>query len=374
MIYKVRLPSSGQLREFAIFTLQAGEDLPHLSLSEGLVKLRNDASKNAESESQQKILSKLEQEEAQAKADCKGLWASKIVKINTTHEIPDPSAFVDEWRTTPIAGIVEHVLSGDRMIVRLITKPEEHVQVLVLVAGIRAPNTKRTNVSDGKEVNGEPHGEEARLFVEDRLLQRNVSVQLLGVSPQGQLVCAVKHPNGSIAEFLLREGLARCVDHHTTMLGGDMARLREAEKHAKTKKLGIFQGHVSTKTSDGDSDVTVTKVETADTIRVRTRDGKEKAISLSSIRAPKRSDPKQEPFQSEAREFLRKLLIGKHVRLTIDGKRPASEGREEREVATVISNKQNIALQLVGQGYVSVIRHRRDDGRSLKLHLSSFLI
>ena len=365
MIYKVRLPSSGQSREYAIFTLQGGETLPHLSLSEGLVKLRNDASKNAESESQQKILAKLEQEEAQAKADSKGLWAAKVVKIGTTHELPDTKAFVDEWKDRPVAGIVEHVLTGDRMIVRLMIKPNEHVQILVLIAGIRAPSTKRTNMSDGKEVDGDPHGEEARLFVEDRLLQRNVSVQILGASPQGQLVCAVKHPNGSIAEFILREGLARCVDHHTTMLGGDMAKLREAEKHAKSKKLGIFQGHVSTKTSDAASDVTVIKVDTADTIHVRTRDGKEKVVSLSSIRAPKRTDPHQEPFQPEAKEILRKLLIGKHVRLTIDGKRPASEGREERDVATVTLNKQNVALQLVGQGYASVIRHRRDDGRSI---------
>jgi staphylococcal nuclease domain-containing protein 1 len=73
------------------------------------------------------------------------------------------------------------------------------------------------------------------------------------------------------------------------------------------------------------------------------------------------SDPKQAPFAAEAKEFLRKRLIGKHVRVTTDGKRPAQEGYEEREMATVIHNGKNVALLLVENGYASVIRHRRDD-------------
>ena len=48
------------------------------------------------------------------------------------------------------------------------------------------------------------------------------------------------------------------------------------------------------------------------------------------------TDPKQSPWQAEAKEFLRKKIIGKHVRVGIDGKRPAVEGYEEREMATVM--------------------------------------
>jgi len=54
-------------------------------------------------------------------------------------------------------------------------------------------------------------------------------------------------------------------------------------------------------------------------------------------------------------------LIGKHVRVSIDGKRPAQDGYEEREMATVVFNNKNVALGLVEAGYCSVIRHRRDD-------------
>lgn len=76
-------------------------------------------------------------------------------------------------------------------------------------------------------------------------------------------------------------------------------------------------------------------------------------------------------------------MIGKHVRITIDGKRPATEGFEEREMGTVTFNNKyvsfreilcrfqrlltsrglnrNIALLLVENGWASVVRHRKDD-------------
>lgn len=360
-----RLPS-GQNREYGIITTQEGLDLPQHLLAEGLVKLRDDARKKAETESQVVTLEKLEQEEAKARAAYKGVWSKQGSKVETKHEISDPKAFADEWKGTPIDGIVEHVLSGDRMIMRLKVQPSQHFQTLVLLAGMRAPATKRANQPDGKEQDGEPYGEDARLFVEDRLLQRNVIVNVVGVSPQGQLVCTVRHPEkGSIAEFLLQAGLARCTDHHSTLLGVEMAKLREAEKHAREKKNGLFQGHIPTKIADGDVEVTVTKVQTADTIYVRNRNGLEKRLNLSSVRQPKPSDPKQAVWQAEAKEFLRKKLIGKRVRATTDGKKAASEDYEEREVATIMLSNQNVALQLVEAGYGSVIRHRRDDGMSV---------
>ena len=64
---------------------------------------------------------------------------------------------------------------------------------------------------------------------------------------------------------------------------------------------------------------------------------------------------------AEAKEFLRRKLIGKHVRLSIDGKREAHEGYDEKEVASVTFANKNVGLLLVEEGWASVIRHRRDD-------------
>lgn len=353
---------TGVKRDYGTVVLQTGESLPDASVSEGWVKLRDDAGRKDESEESKRLLDLLELEETRAKAASKGLWAPEGGKIES-YDLQNHNEFLEQWKGKSLESIVERVVTGDRMIARLILSATKHLQTLVLVAGIRAPMTKRTNTSDGKEVPAEPFGTEAQQFVETRLLQRSVKVEVLGVSPQGQLICVVRHPNGSIAEFLLKAGLARCTDHHSTLLGGEMTVLRQAEKHAKDNKIGLFKGHVNTKDSaPGASDATVTRVQTADTIYLRNKSGTETRATLSSIRQPKPTDPKQAPFQADSKEFLRKKLIGKHVRVTLDGTKPASEGYEERDVVTVDLNNKNVALMLVEAGYASVIRHRRDDG------------
>lgn len=353
---------TGAKRDYGTVYLQTGQSLPDAAVAEGWVKLREDAGRKDESEASKALLEKLELAEASAKTNLKGIWASAGGNLENANEVPDPKGFVEQYRDKSIEGIVERVLTGDRMIMRLCLSSKKHVQTMVLVAGIRAPATKRTNPSDGKEQPAETFGQEAHEFVESRLLQRTVEVEILGLSPQGTLVCTIKHPNGSIAKFLLEAGLARCTDFHSTMLGGQMSVLRQAEKQAKDKRIGLFQGLANNMQGASESDATVTRIQTADTVYLKDKSSDEKRVSLSSVRQPKPTDPKQAPFQAEAKEFLRKKLIGKHVRVTVDGKKAATEGFEERDVVTIMINNKNMALQLVEAGYASVIRHRRDDG------------
>ena len=365
-------------REYGTVILQNGQQLPDLLVSEGWAKLREDAGRKDESEAGTQLLEKLQALEARAKADEKGVWGKKGDNVETTYEMSDAKAFLEQWKgksidgwshrvtcleyssTNHVVAIVEKVLSGDRLIVRLMPIPTRHTQTMLLVAGIRAPSTKRTN-QDGAEQAAEAFGPEAHQFVESRLMQRTVTVTLLGLSPGGQLVGAVKHPMGSIAEFVLKAGLARCTDHHSTMLGSDMGALRQAEKHAKDNKLGLFRGHVAQRATGGEVDVIVSRVWSGDTFTLRNKAGNEKRVNLSSVRQPKPSDPKQSPWGDEAKEFMRKRLIGKHVRVTTDGKRPPTDGFPEREMVTLKQNNNNAALLLVENGYGSVIRHRMDD-------------
>ena len=235
-------------------------------------------------------------------------------------------------------------------------------QVMTLVAGIRAPTTERVNPSNSQVQPAEEHGNEAKQFVETRLLQRNVKVDILGLSPQNQLIATVKHPRGSIALFLLEAGLARCTDFHSTLLGPEMASLRSAEKKAQSAKLGLFKDHVAkTNAVGGNLEAQVTKIFSPDVIFVTNRAGVEKRINLSSVRGPRPSDPAEAAFRDEAKEYLRKRIIGKRVRLSIDGSRPATDDYDAKEVATITLNDKNIGLQLVQEGWCSVIRHRRDD-------------
>jgi hypothetical protein len=49
----------------------------------------------------------------------------------------------------------------------------------------------------------------------------------------------------------------------------------------------------------------------------------------------RQSDPRQAHYANEAREFLRKKLIGKHVKVAVDFIRPKEGEFDERECATV---------------------------------------
>jgi staphylococcal nuclease domain-containing protein 1 len=363
VLYTIPQKTGGASRDYGIVTLSDGRLLPDSIVSEGWAKLRDDADRKAENPQSTELLERLEALEAHARADEKGLWATtQQQEIQNARELPDTKAFAEQYNGQPIDAIVERVLSGDRLICRLMVTPTNHVQTTVLVAGIKAPATARKNPSDGTSQPAEPWGNESQIFVEDRILQRGVVVRILGVSPNQLLVGEVRHPVGNIAEFTLKEGLARCVDHHSTWLGAEMGKLRQAERSARERQAGLFANNVAQrKTAGGEVEAVVSRVFSADTLYIRNKNGAEKRVNLSSVRQPKPTDPKQSAFGAEAKELLRKRLIGKHVKVVIDGKRPATEGYDEREMATVSYNGKNVGLMMVESGYCSVIRHRMDD-------------
>lgn len=356
---------TGAKREYGSIKLLAFDaSLPDIAVQEGWVRVRDEAGKRAdESEDTIAYLERLRALQDHAKSEGKGTWSgASNGQLETSFEIQDASALVQKYKDQPLHAIVEKVLNGDRLALRLMLSPQENLQTVVAVSGIRAPVVKRA-LAEGREMSGEPLGEEAQQFVESRLLQRKVQATLLGVTPQGQLIATVLHPNGNVAKFLLEAGLARCHDLHAPLLGADMVAFRQAEKAAKDARRGLFVNVVAPKGPAGGAadDYVVGRVLNADTLFIRSKTGSEKKISLSSVRQPKPSDPKQAPFAADAKEFLRKKVIGKNVKVTIDGKKPATEGYEEREVATVVQGNVNIALVLVAAGYASVIRHRQDD-------------
>lgn len=63
----------------------------------------------------------------------------------------------------------------------------------------------------------------------------------------------------------------------------------------------------------------------------------------------------------EAREFLRKRLIGRKVNVTVDYVKPAQDGFPERIFCTVTRESINMAEALISKGYGKALRHRQDD-------------
>jgi staphylococcal nuclease domain-containing protein 1 len=119
-------------REYGIVFLNDGRRLPEVMIEEGWLKLREDAGRKEDTEEALQQLDKLRLLEATARSEDRGLWSPNIPKMEVHHDMGDPQAFLDTWKGNTVNGLVERVLSGDRMLVRLLITPEVHYQGNIL--------------------------------------------------------------------------------------------------------------------------------------------------------------------------------------------------------------------------------------------------
>lgn len=337
------------------------QDVSESMLREGLIRYREESSKREDADNT--TLEMYQVLEAQARSEYKGLWAQSPGSITATYDSPsDSKSFLSEYKGKPIEAVIEQVRAGDLLRARVLVETTRHQYLNLLIAGIKCPSSAKTN-ADGSVESGEEFGEDAKTFVEARLNQRAVQITLLGTNQSGNaFVASIHHPAGNIAEALLSNGLARVVDYQSTMVGEGITKLRAAEAAAKQRKLYLWRSFVAKKTQNaGSTEGVISRVFSADTVYVRGKDGSEKRLQMSSIRGPRNNDGKQAPFAAEAKEWLRKKAIGKHVSIVIDFHKPASDGFDERDLASITLGKENLAKLIVEKGYATVIRHRRDD-------------
>lgn len=316
---------------------------------------------------------KLLELQEQAKAAGKGKWGSNAGTIREIRWVIDnPRELVDKYAQKPINAVIEMVRDGSTVRAFLLPNFE---YITLQLSGVRAPSTKNPTASDSK---AEPFSEEAKFFVESRLLQRDVQIILESTSNQN-FVGSIVHPKGNIAESLLREGYAKCVDWSIGLCTGGAQKLRDAERQAKEKRLRLWKTYQPTSTAySGDRKAftaKVTEVILSDAVVVQKEDGTELKLNLSSIRLPRETgEDKQQPsvgrqfrplydvpFMFQAREFLRKRIHGKKVQVQIDYVQPKSENFPEKTCATIKIGDLNIAEGLVSRGLSKVVRHRADD-------------
>ncbi|XP_074918015.1 staphylococcal nuclease domain-containing protein 1 [Chelonoidis abingdonii] len=365
-----------QGREYGMVYLgkdTTGENIAESLVAEGLASRREGIRAN---NPEQNRLAELED---QAKVAKKGTWSegtgSHTVR-DLKYTIENPRHFVDSMHQKPVNAIIEHVRDGS--VVRALLLPDYYL-VTVMLSGIKCPTFKRE--ADGTET-PEPFAAEAKFFTESRLLQRDVQIVLESCHNQN-ILGTILHPNGNITELLLKEGFARCVDWSIAVYTRGAEKLRAAERYAKERKLRIWRDYVAPTANLDQKDkqfiAKVMQVLNADAIVVKLNSGDYKTIHLSSIRPPRlegegTQDKNRKlrplydiPYMFEAREFLRKKLIGKKVNVTVDYIRPASTATEtvpafsERTCATVAIGGINIAEALVSKGLATVIRYRQDD-------------
>ncbi|GLI65134.1 hypothetical protein VaNZ11_008590 [Volvox africanus] len=327
-----------------------------------------------------------------------------------------------------VDAVVEAVLGGSSMRITLL--PTGSVSLVVNLAGVQCPSMGRKAVAEAAPASedagavvpapavvaaptaasiaassaAEPFAREAKAFTEARVLNRDVKLVLEGVDKYGNLFGTVLFkapavlPGGAapaapapeeqehLAEQLLKQGLAKCVEWSLGLMASSVAlRLRDVEKAAKAERKAIWTNYVpaptnQTKLSDNFTGKVI-EVVSGDCLVIKdAANGAERRVNLSSIRAPRppARDRPAEAWASEAKEFLRKSIIGRSVEVKMeynrkvltpemmlagDGERTMAFGNVEL-VPEKGEEKQNVSEKVVARGFATVIKHRTDEERS----------
>lgn len=222
---------------------------------QGWAKVRESSAKVGEEETARRAALKAAEDEA--RSELRGQFGSASHR-DVEYSMPlDPVAFLAEHKHKPLDAVIEAVVNGGTVRARLLISPTQHQYVQIGLAGVRAPRSG--NASDGSA--GEPFGDEARYFLEQRVLQRKLKVVLIALPPPRVVPVAfgadapapvaatliyglVLHAKGNIATFLLAEGLAKVLPIHAGFISQAsstlMAELRAAESTAKAARKGVW--------------------------------------------------------------------------------------------------------------------------------------
>jgi len=291
----------------------------------------------------------------------------------------------EKIKNIPLHGVVEQVRSGSTLRIIILDRMDE---ISVMLAGIRCPDYF---YNDPKST--QKFSLEAKYFTEHYLLNRDVEVEIDKLDDSNNFYGNVKivdNPDFDIALELLREGLAYFIEW-SVCKGVDPNELRNAEEQAKSKLLKIWKNKNTKsqselkKTNTQDISGKVIEIISAGAIKI-VPNGKKReplVIRFSSLRVPRVIPdddiyvvPLEEPnrqdkldrynedransvYAHEAKEFLRKKLIGQIVTCSYD-----YSYEKQTKYYTVYFKEANVAVELLENGYGRVTNHYDDEPRS----------
>ena len=262
-------------------------NVTEMMVTEGLVTVRRENVRQP-SEALQRLI---ELEDA-AKTARKGKWSDSpasehVRKILWTVE--NPRHIVDKFDGRPIKAVIEHVRDGSTVRAFLLIDGE-YYHITLMISGIRCPGFKLDE--EGKPDNSTqvPFAEEARYFVESRLLQRDIEIVLESVN-NANFVGTILYPKGNIAEALLREGFAKCVDWSMAFMKTGADKLRAAERQAKANRSRLWKDYQApaalSNSKDKDFTGVVVEVFNGAAVSVKLANNAVKKVFFSSIKPPR---------------------------------------------------------------------------------------
>lgn len=171
-------------------------------------------------------------------------------------------------RNGPYKGIVEFVSGASRYRIYL---PSESMVITLALRAVRCPmGTRRSYGPDGtirEEAAGEPHGDEALNFMKERVMQRDVEVEISNVDRVGAFLGNVwllnaggSEQKSDISEVLLKSGfgyLHESFDASRDRLG---SRYSEIEKDSRAGMRGVWLDYVEPSAKEDDRKDNITGI------------------------------------------------------------------------------------------------------------------
>jgi len=418
VIYRVesKLPSKdeGKIKKPArgygeIYLLEGGElvNIIHEAISKGwlFVSVNKNFERLLEDKESAKAISVKEYKllkDLEAEAMNQGLGAhttsdtKKQASLRYVHRIyPSVSnktsfELFEKLKNLPLHGVVEQVRNGSTLRVIILDRMDE---ITVMLGGIRCPDYfYRTDQFKTTQ----KYALEAKYFTEHYLLNRDVEVNIDKLDDSNNFYGSVRlvdNPQFDITIELLKAGLATFIEW-SVCKGVDPTELKAIEEQAKKVALKIWKSPSNLNTpSEGmkknNPDITgkVIEVVSGGAIKVLPVGGGKKKepvfVRLSSIKAPRmvsendlnlpslndqdrkerierfNEDKANNVYAFEAKEFLRKKLIGQTVTCVYDYMYDKTN-----KYYTVYQKDSNIAVELLENGYGRVMTHYDDEPRS----------
>jgi len=348
-----------------------------------------------------------------------GMWSKdgkKHIRNVTYHENkkgtnPDVLfSFFEKNKNSPLTAIVEQVRSGSILRVYVPSKGDEFT---INLSGIHCPVFRFNDESAC-----EPFSREAKFFTEHCLLNQEVIVTIESMDKLNNYfgtVLDAKHKR-NVGVNLLKMGLGQFVEWNVP--SAEIAKeWRDAEKEAREAKLRVWKKWKPTDNKSNKAFAreflgTVEEIVTPGSIVVRVQKGDKNVdvpVNFSSIRLPrlapkdkgeaadqeekpetkpavplsekekriaeeKKAKVEEEKIQNAwaivAKEYLRKELIGKKVRVVFDYDSPPFQPPGSKQLLparphySVYLGQANIAERLVRKGYATVTLHHEGESRS----------
>jgi staphylococcal nuclease domain-containing protein 1 len=149
--------------------------------------------------------------------------ANAAAHVRSVSWSTDARTLFDQYKGQVVPSIVDQVRDGSTFRVELIDPrtPLQHHSIVLHLAGVACPRTplplsvlqaqQPAGAPPVKEEKPGPFAVEAKQFVEDRLLHRDVGVRLEGIDKSGNFFGSLEFPQGNISHALLKNGLGKTV-------------------------------------------------------------------------------------------------------------------------------------------------------------------